>query len=190
MATTHGEPRERPGGGPPDPTHDGVVEVLAGLGLDLYDLTMGGAGARVLRVLVDRPGGVDLEAVTEATRAVSAFLDRADPVAGTYTLEVSSPGLERPLRLPRHFRAAVGETVSVKYRDAEGRGRRIHGRLVTAGDTGITVEVPGESGAAVRHDLDHRAITQARTVFEWGPPPRPARQARSGRAAQRTGSNR
>lgn len=192
MATTHGAPSGRDGDavGGVDELHGALAEVLADLGLDLYDVALGGGRPRVLRVLVDRPGGVDLDLVTDATRALSSFLDRTDPVAGTYTLEVSSPGLERPLRLPRHFEGAVGETVSVKYRDAAGRGQRAHGRLVGAAPDAITVDVTEGPGAGGHLEIDPAAVTQARTVFEWGPAPKPPRPARGGRAAERTGSKR
>jgi len=192
VATTHGAPSGRDGDavGGVDELHGALAEVLADLGLELYDVVLGGGRPRVLRVLVDRPGGVDLDLVTDASRALSSFLDRTDPVAGAYTLEVSSPGLERPLRLPRHFEGAVGETVSVKYRDAAGRGQRVHGRLVGAAPGGITVEVTEGPGAGGSLEIDPAAVTQARTVFEWGPAPKPPRPARGGRAAERTGSTR
>ncbi len=72
--------------------------------------------AGVLQVTVDREGGVDLEALTDANRAVSTVLDELDPIPGRYSLEVSSPGIERPLRTPAHFAKAVGATVTVKTR--------------------------------------------------------------------------
>ena len=82
----------------------------AALGLELYDVEISGTGrARVLRVLVDREGGIDLEAIAAATEAVSPLLDQPPldaALAGPYTLEVSSPGLERPLRTPAHFAGA------------------------------------------------------------------------------------
>src|SRR5688572_21390947 len=82
-----------------------IEPVLADLGLELYDLEHGGGS---LRVTVDREGGLDAELITQATRLISRELDRTDPIPGAYTLEVSSPGLERTLRRPEHFRRAVG----------------------------------------------------------------------------------
>ena len=86
--------------------------VVRDLGLELYDVEVGGSNrARTLRVLVDRDGGVDLEAITSATEALAPVLDQNPDVAaalpGSYLLEVSSPGLERPLRTPAHFRRAL-----------------------------------------------------------------------------------
>ena len=103
-----------------------LAPAVSELGLDLYDVDVSGSGrARILRVMVDREGGVDLEAIADATQAVSPLLD-APPldavIAGPYALEVSSPGLERPLRTPAHFARAVGETISVKTRPADDHG--------------------------------------------------------------------
>src|SRR3954453_3841587 len=92
----------------------GVVDPLLGaLDLTLYDLEVGGG---IVRVTVDRPGGASLDEVAAATRAVSRALDEDDPIDGRYTLEVSTPGLERNLRTPAHYEGALGATVSVKTR--------------------------------------------------------------------------
>jgi ribosome maturation factor RimP len=146
-----------------------LAPAVADAGLDLYDVELSGAGrARVLRVLDDRDGGVDLDAVAEVTRAISPLLD-APPldavVAGPYALEVSSPGVERPLRTTEHFARAVGETVSVKtVRGDDAPSRRVRGVLATASDDGIELDV--DDGARERFGYDE--IAQARTVFEWG----------------------
>ena len=93
-----------------DRVRDVVLPLLAERDLELYDVEVAG---RDLRVVVDRAAGLDLDRLAEATRAVSRALDDADPIAGAYTLEVSSPGLERRLRTPQHFAGAVGEAVKV-----------------------------------------------------------------------------
>ena len=101
---------------------DSLSPVVAGLGLALYDVELHGTGpARTLRVTVEKEGGVDLDAITEVTRAVSPVLDAEPSLTGSYLLEVSSPGLERPLRRPEHYRRAVGDTISVK---TPGRDRK------------------------------------------------------------------
>src|SRR5665213_3808810 len=79
--------------------------LLSPLGLELYDVEFSGG---TLNVVVNRPGGVDLEALTKANRTISEWLDANDPIAGRFTLDVSSPGLERRLRTAAHFRSAVG----------------------------------------------------------------------------------
>jgi ribosome maturation factor RimP len=147
-----------------------VAPAVAALGLDLYDIEHNGAS---LRVLVDREGGVDLEAITRATRALSRALDEADPIEGHYTLEVSSPGLERPLRRPDHFAAAARahETVRIKTKPGTEGERRIEGTLDEVGDDTVTVRLPDGSTRTVRLD----EIERARTTFDWGPAPRPGR---------------
>ena len=97
-----------------------VVEPVVGAaGYDLEDLTVSRAGRRyVVRVVVDGDGGLDLDAVADVSRAVSAALDAAEEtggeiVAGEYQLEVSSPGVDRPLTLPRHWRRNIGRLVKV-----------------------------------------------------------------------------
>lgn len=150
-----------------------VEPVLGALDLELYDLEVSGAGRgrRLVRVTVDRPDGVDLDAIAAASDAVSRALDTAPPAAGLggpYTLEVTSPGLERRLRTPAHFRGALGSVVSVK---PTGGGLRRRGRLVEAGDDGIDVEFDGE-----REHVPYSSLAQVRTVFEWGPEARPDRE--------------
>lgn len=105
---------------------DLVTPIVVDLDLGIYDVELTGG---VLRILVDRPGGVDLGAITDATRRISRALDAADPISSSYTLEVSSPGIERNLRLPEHFAGAVGERVKVKTRPDSGVDRRINGVL-------------------------------------------------------------
>ena len=104
--------------------------LLSGLGLDLYDLELAGG---TLSVTVTRPGGVDLDALTEASRAVSAWLDANDPIPGRYTLDVSSPGLERRLRTPgalrqRARRGRHAARAARRRADAAPRGRRARRR--------------------------------------------------------------
>ena len=162
---------------------DALAPVVAGLGLDLYDVELNGSGAaRTLRVTIEREGGVDLDAITDVTRAVSPVLDAEPTLAGPYLLEVSSPGLERALRTPAHFAGARGATVSIKFRTDNGTAR-VHGVLVDADERGCVVD--GDDG---RHELGYGDITQARTVFEWGAPPRGSRKG--GRAtAERKGAS-
>jgi ribosome maturation factor RimP len=134
-----------------------VVEApLAASGLELVDVEH---QASVLRITVDRPGGVDLDTISAASTLVSAELDRNDVVPGRYVLEVSSPGVERTLRTPDHFRRFVGTTVAVRTRPGAEGDRRVEGVLEAADDDGIVV-----AGRRIAYaDVD-----RARTVFEWG----------------------
>ena len=152
-----------------------LAPAVSEVGLALYDVQLTGNGrARILRVMVDREGGVDLDAIADATQAVSPLLD-APPldavIAGPYALEVSSPGLERPLRTPAHFTRAIGETVSVKTRAVDDHGaRRVRGVVTGADDAGFALTL--EDGTSER--IDYGDVTQARTVFEWGKEPKRA----------------
>jgi len=138
--------------------------VISAANLELVDVEM---RSGVLLVTVDRPGGVDLQALTDANRAVSGVLDELDPISHRYTLEVSSPGVERTLRTPAHFIKAVGETVAVKTRPQVPGERRLRGRLLAADDDGFELETDAEADGRVR--LGYTDIDRARTVFEWGP---------------------
>ena len=105
-----------------------------------------------------RPEGIDLEAVTEATRVVNTVLDSNDLLGSQTTLEVSSPGIERPLRTPAHFRRFVGTEVAVKLRPGTGGERRLTGALEAADDEGVVVG---------GRRLAYADIDKARTVFVW-----------------------
>jgi ribosome maturation factor RimP len=179
-----GATNEEVGGHVGDELFDILAPTVTGLGLELVDLEL---RAGLLRVVVDRPGGVDLDAISSVTRAVSEVLDRHDPFPGhRYTLEVSSPGVERPLRTPAHFARAVGETVSVRT-VAGGQGeRRVQGTLAAVDDDGIVLTGAGLPDDGRRLAFDD--IERARTVFEWGASPRQAPARRKGAGRGRAGS--
>ena len=134
--------------------------VLGRLGYELADLEVrsGGKGGLV-RVFIDKPDGIDLDDCEKVSLAVSALLDVEDPVPGKYTLEVSSPGLDRKLTKVAHFQRFVGEVVKVQMRlPIEGR-RRFRGKLMSLDDENIVVEVDGEP-----HSLALATIDTARLV--------------------------
>jgi ribosome maturation factor RimP len=141
--------------------------VLAASSLELIDVEL---RSGVVLVTVDREGGVDLEALTQANRVVSSLLDEHDPFPGHYTLEVSSPGVERTLRTPAHFARAIGEKVTVKTRPQVPGDRRLTGTLMASDDDGLVLRIEGETED---RRLGYSDIDRARTVFEWGPAPRP-----------------
>jgi len=152
--------------------HGCIAPLVADAGLDLVEVRHPGGQ---LQIVVDRPGGVDLEALSAISSSISRLLDEQDLVPGRYTLEVSSPGLERPLRTPDQFRRFVGATVSVKTRPHVAGERRELGRLEAADDEGIVL-VPSEGpGAGVARSLAYDDIDRARTVFDWGPGPKPGK---------------
>ena len=163
-----------------------VAPVLAEGGLELVDVVFTGG---TLRVFVDRDGGVDLDTISEVSVRLSRALDHEDPVPGSYTLEVSSPGLERPLRTPDHFRRFVGSAVSVKTRPEVEGPRREQGLLEAADDEGIVVVPSAGSGQGTARRLAYVDIERARTVFEWGPSPKPGKGSRKYEAAATAGSS-
>ena len=145
-----------------------VRPVVETSGLELVDVSFGReSGRRVLRVVVDREGGVDLDAIAQASERISRRLDLEGFEAGRYTLEVSSPGVERPLKRPEDFSQRIGERVRIKT-FAPVDGARTHLGAIAAADE-ATVTVATEQGERA---LRHEDISSARTVFEWGPAPR------------------
>jgi ribosome maturation factor RimP len=148
-----------------------VTPVLEAAGLELYDLELAGG---VLRVLVDRAGGADIDAISKVARALSRALDEHDPIEGRYTLEVSTPGLERPLRTAAHFRGAMGSAVKVKTKPGVEGDRRLDGTVTQADDDAVTITDATGAARTVRYD----EIERARTVFVWGPADRKKRNDR------------
>jgi ribosome maturation factor RimP len=138
----------------------GGVEAL---GFELVDVELAGGGrSPTLRVYIDNPrgSGITVEDCAQVSRQLSAIFDVEDPLPGSYTLEVSSPGLDRPLVTPADFRKRVGETVKVKLRRPDETGRRnFAGALIEATDSNIVVEVDKE-----RFSLSYAAIERARLV--------------------------
>jgi len=149
-----------------------IQPIVSDLGLDLYDIEFTGG---VLRVVVDTqpggPEGVSLDNISLITRLVSREFDHSDPIPGRYTLEVSSPGLERTLREPRHFHREVGKVVSVKLDSPIDGERRVQGDLIAASDEGITLRLADKEMTELTIPFD--VIDRAKTVFHWGPAPKP-----------------
>jgi len=146
-----------------DDVHGVLLPLLDAVGLELVDLEL---RPGLVRVTVDRHGGVDLDCLAEANRIISRALDDIDPMPGRYTLEVSSPGVERRLRTPDQYARAVGEVVSVRTLSEAGEVRRLQGRLVAADAWRLSIEPTDAPGTAVEVPLT--SIERARTVFEWG----------------------
>ena len=140
-----------------------VRPVVESAGLELVEVVFGKEGGRrVLRVTVDKEGGVDLDTIAVTSQKLSRRLDlEGFSFSGPYSLEVSSPGVERPLRTPRDFKKKIGEQVKVKVAGVEPSTET--GRLEEADDDIIVVAT---DGGRVR--IAYADIASARTVFEWG----------------------
>lgn len=119
-----------------------VTPVLWSLGLELVDIACVGQGSRtVVRVYIDKPGGVTLADCEEAHRSLSPALDVADPFPHSYTLEVSSPGADRPLRRRQDYERAIGKLVQLRLRQALRGQWRLIGRLREVDDEGIVISI-------------------------------------------------
>ncbi len=130
-----------------DARRDRLMRLLASVvtaeGFDLEDITITPAGRRrLVRVVVDRDGGVSLDGVAEVSRRVSKTLD-ADGIMGDgpYVLEVTSPGVDRPLTEPRHWRRARGRLVRAEPRE----GVAVEGRVIAADESGVELDVDGSA---------------------------------------------
>jgi len=156
-----------------------IEPIIVDLKLDLYDLEFRGG---TLRITIDTPagspGGIDLESIALATRLIGREFDHHDPVPGHYTLEVTSPGLERTLRTPAHYQREIGKTIAVRLRDTVNVGRRVQGVLIAADENSATIrlDTPDAIGIEERTVVFDQ-IDRARTVFVWGPAPKPGKPA-------------
>jgi ribosome maturation factor RimP len=155
-----------------------VEPALASSGLELWDVEV---SRDLVRVLVDRPGGIDLDSLaTVAGRVVSPLLDEHPELTpeGHFHLEVSSPGVERTLRRVDQYQRYLGEQLTVKTTAPVEGARRHHGRLIAVDEEGIVLQPKdGPAGAVLR--LDHNQIERARTVLVWGPSERPQKHKAS-----------
>jgi ribosome maturation factor RimP len=156
----------RPAAGPVDEKRlAGLIRpALSAAGMDLESARVTVAGKRrMLRVVVDADGGVSLDDAAEVSREISALLDAVDAMGDVpYTLEVSSPGVDRPLTEPKHWRRAARRLVKVKV---TGEGT-VEGRILAADDNGVTLDV-----ADARRRLQYGALGPGRVQVEFGPLP-------------------
>ncbi len=146
-----------------DQLEERLRPVVAAFGLELDAvLDVKESGMRIVRVVVDSavPGeGVDSEQLADATRAVSPIVDEVDPIDSEYFLEVSTPGAERELSEPRHWIRQVGRLARVKLRE----GTTLSGRVISADEAGVELEVDGETTR-----IDYAQMKKARARVEFG----------------------
>ncbi len=132
--------------------------LVAGLGYELEQVSVKAVGRRsVVRVVVDRDGGISLDDVAEVSRRVATALDEADDSGSlgfaSYTLEVTSPGVDRPLTEARHWRRAVGRLIRTPI-----QGTTVEGRILSADEAGVVLDVNGESRPVPYADLGRGSI--------------------------------
>jgi ribosome maturation factor RimP len=144
-----------------------IQPVAAAAGMDLESVRVTAVGRRrVLRVVVDSDRGVSLDDAADVSREVSAMLDATDMMGEVpYTLEVSSPGVDRPLTEPRHWRRAVGRLVRVKVEGVHGH---VQGRVLAADSHGITLDVGGTGVGGTERTFGYDALGAGRIQVEFG----------------------
>ena len=137
-----------------------ITDPLAAVGLDVEAVELTPAGKRrMLRVAVDKDGGVTLDDIAEATKEVSRLLDDSDVMGEQpYTLEVTSPGTDRPLTLPRHWRRNEGRLVKVTLAG----GETVTGRIVSTDEERATLDVDG-----TERDVAFSDVGKAKVQIEF-----------------------
>ena len=136
-----------------------IEKIVRANGASLYDTEIVSEGEQTIyRVYVGQEGGISLDLCAEISRELSPFLDVNPPMGGKYTLEVSSPGLERKLTRPKHFQNSIGEKIKFKIIGID-KGK---GTLIAADDKGITVETKhGEES------YEYSQLGTVKTYIEW-----------------------
>jgi ribosome maturation factor RimP len=145
-----------------------VEQYVAAEGIELDDLEVAGNGnGTIIRVTVDAGEPVGVDRIASLSRGISRLLDMEDPIAGSYTLEVGSPGLERKLRRPAHFAKSVGRDAKVKVKGPEGF-ETLRGTIAAANGSGFDLDL--DEG---RRRLEFSDVTSASTIFTWEKNPKP-----------------
>jgi ribosome maturation factor RimP len=140
-----------------------------GVELDNVEVLSGG---QIVRVIVDGDATIGVDTIAELSRGISRLIDEEDPFPGSYTLEVSSPGLERKLTRPRHYEKAIGREVIVKTHQPVDDSKNHRGELVSADENVFTLRTEDNDRA-----FAYRDVASARTVFVWEKAPRPGKDS-------------
>ena len=144
-----------------------VSPILWTLGLELADVVCVGQGSRsVIRVFIDKPEGVTLEDCERAHKALGPALDVADPFPHAYTLEVSSPGLDRPFKRIQDYRRAIGKRVTLKLKEPLAGQWRVVGTLTGVTDDSVTLELT-EPPPPRTVTFEQRLVGEAKRVVTW-----------------------
>lgn len=135
-----------------------IEKIIDGCGVSLYDTeSVTENDRKIYRVYITSKDGVTLEKCEEVSRIISPLLDLNPPMGGHYLLEVSSPGIERSLKTPKHFITSVGELAKIKLIN----GDKLQGKIVDANDNEVSIDDNGV------HKIEYHDIIKARTYFEW-----------------------
>ncbi|RMG11840.1 MAG: ribosome maturation factor RimP [Deltaproteobacteria bacterium] len=163
---------------------DRLLEVLEPVvaidGYELVDVRLtSDRGRTVLQVFIDHERGVTLEDTTRVTHLVDPVLDVEDPIETSYDLEVSSPGLDRPLRTPEHFRRYAGETVRIRTFEPIDNRRNFHGVLLGCEEETVRLDVDGDEWR-----VPIAAIERANIKYSFDPPKGRAGKVGPGKAGK------
>ncbi len=140
---------------------DLIDPYVAAEGVELDDVEVLGGG-HIVRVTLDSPDTVGVDLIAELSRGIGRLLDAEDPIKGSYTLEVSSPGLERKLTRPRHYDKSIGREVKVKtFSEVDGT-KNHNGELVSVGEDSFVIGIDGSD-----RTITYADVSSARTVFVW-----------------------
>lgn len=149
-----------------DRLHEVISPILWTLGLELIDVVCVGRGPRsVVRVLVDKPGGVTITDCEQAHKALGPALDVADPFPHAYTLEISSPGLDRPFQRTQDYQRAIGKQVNLKLRQPLEGQWRITGELKQVDEALVVLEI-GTHRSPQAVQLSRESIVEAKLVVK------------------------
>ena len=144
-----------------------ISPILWALGLELVEVVCVGQGPRsVVRVLIDKPGGVTVTDCEQAHKALGPALDVADPFPHAYTLEVSSPGLDRPFKRLQDYQRAIGKEVSLKLRQPLNGQWRVSGLLTEADEQAVSLTVSTRAAEPQTLRMEREQIADARLLVK------------------------
>ena len=160
--------QERGGQSVIDRVQDVVSPILWAMGLELVEVMYVRQGPRSLvRVLIDKPGGVSVTDCEQAHKALGPALDVADPVPHAYMLEVSSPGIDRPFKRLQDYQRAIGKEVNLKLRQPLNGQWRVTGRLEQADEHVVLLAVLTGGRESQVYTIDRESIAEAKLVVKF-----------------------
>ncbi len=169
----------------PESVTELLEPLVATLDVELLDVEWNGNSLRVVvdrtwgpDEVIDKTNGITTQQLAAVNRLISPILDQHDPVPGRYTLEVTSPGVERKLTKDEHYRRAIGEQVVIKMMP-QVEPRRVKGELLSLDEDAGVIEVVGDEIDGIDQaspetiTIEIMSVQKARTSFNWGPTPKP-----------------
>ena len=137
-----------------------VEKVVVPMGYELVgcELVSQGKGGNIFRVYIDHVDGITLDDCSSVSHQLSGVLDVEDPISGNYSLEISSPGLDRPLFTAEHFDRYIGEEVSVKMMVAQQGRKKFKGRLLAREEQSVRLEVDGNEVLLPMAEIDQARL--------------------------------